>query len=106
MVRSRITTTEPVRSFVRYWHKAADHILICEGRFRSKADMNRSAASTASVADDPKPTSSGEWTFPPHNLKRKAYGSDFTWTCLQRARDMPSHLCRCQRRNSHGRHRY
>jgi hypothetical protein len=38
------------------WHKAADHILICEGRFRGEADKQGRVASTAWVEDDPEPT--------------------------------------------------
>ncbi len=37
----------------RYWHKAAEHILIGDGRFRGEADMHCCVASTSSVADDP-----------------------------------------------------
>jgi hypothetical protein len=35
------------------WHEAADHILICEGRFRGEADKQGRVASTAWVEDDP-----------------------------------------------------
>src|SRR6059036_3086592 len=34
-------------------HEAADHILICEGRFRGEADKQGRVASTAWVEDDP-----------------------------------------------------
>ena len=34
-------------AFGRYWHEAADHILICEGRFRGEADKQGRVASTA-----------------------------------------------------------
>ena len=43
----------------RYWHGAADHTLTDDGRFRREADMHRGVAATASVADDPNPTSAG-----------------------------------------------
>jgi Integrase core domain len=33
------------------WHEAADHILICEGRFRGEADKQGRVASTAWVED-------------------------------------------------------
>jgi hypothetical protein len=32
-------------------HEAADHILICDGRFRGEADMDDHVASTASAVD-------------------------------------------------------
>ena len=35
-----------------FWHKAADHSLIADGRFRAKADMHCCVASTSSVTDD------------------------------------------------------
>jgi hypothetical protein len=35
------------------WHEAADHILICEGRFRGEADKQGRVASTAWGEDDP-----------------------------------------------------
>jgi hypothetical protein len=35
-------------------HEAADHILICDGRFRGEADIHDHVASTASAVDDPK----------------------------------------------------
>jgi hypothetical protein len=37
-------------------HEAADHILICDGRFRGKADVDDRKALTASVAVDPTPS--------------------------------------------------
>jgi hypothetical protein len=40
----------------RFWHEAADHILICEGRFRGEADKQGRVASTAWVEDDPQET--------------------------------------------------
>jgi hypothetical protein len=36
-------------------HKAAEHILIGDGRFRSEADIHGRRALIASVADDPEP---------------------------------------------------
>jgi hypothetical protein len=36
---------------VHTWHEAADHILICEGRFRGEADKQGRVASTAWVED-------------------------------------------------------
>jgi hypothetical protein len=36
----------------REWHEAADHILICEGRFRGEADMHGRVAMTACVVGD------------------------------------------------------
>lgn len=45
--------------YVGYWHGAADHTLTDDGRFRREADMHRGVAATASVADDPNPTSAG-----------------------------------------------
>ena len=40
-------------AFGRYWHEADISRRARDVRFRSKADMNRTAASTGSVADDP-----------------------------------------------------
>ena len=38
---------------VHTWHEAADHILICEGRFRGEADKQGRLVSTAWVEIDP-----------------------------------------------------
>jgi hypothetical protein len=43
-------------AFGRYWHKAAEHILIGDGRFRGEADMHSGVASTNSVEFDPNQT--------------------------------------------------
>jgi hypothetical protein len=41
---------------VRFWHKAANHISICEGRFPGAADKQGRIVSTAWVEDDPEQT--------------------------------------------------
>jgi hypothetical protein len=42
--------------FASLFKSKTDHTLISDGRFRGEADVDDHAASTASVADDPKRT--------------------------------------------------
>jgi hypothetical protein len=58
----------------REWHEAADHILICAGRFRGEADMHGRVAMTAWVVGDSR-RSSGR--FPERdlwNMRRERIG--------------------------------
>jgi hypothetical protein len=45
----------------RDWHKAADHTLIADGRFRGEADIHGRVAPTASVVHDPTASLAGQF---------------------------------------------